>query len=65
MAVFITTGTGGDTVELAKVAIAGWLQAGMITDFTAGTMGNTIRALDTAFAWFNGTSNEQCRSVRA
>jgi len=54
----ITTGAGADTIQLAAIAVAGSVAgADKITDFTVGTGNDVVRALDSVYAWFNGTSD--------
>ncbi|MDP1559361.1 MAG: hypothetical protein Q8K59_11345, partial [Nitrosomonas sp.] len=52
----ITTGTGADKVSFFATAVAGSVaDYDLVSDFTAGT--DDVVALDTAFSWFNGTSD--------
>jgi hypothetical protein len=54
----IELGAGADTVEVAAIAIAGSVAgADVISNFTVGSGGDVIRALDSTFGFANGTTD--------
>ena len=54
----IDVGTGTDTVEFTKIAVAGSVGgAAVVTGMAAGTGADVNRALDSSYAFFNGTSD--------